>query len=202
MKIRIHRIVIVLLTISFLCFNTQAQQSDESRIRELKVGVKAMTDHPPPADAPDAPDYQRRVGEMLVQLQRLLLKKTGSLETRINGLQAAGTTIVQIKDQIAQLSSELRGTEEEIKGIDNYLARNGALPRNVPPKAEPEHVADDKGLSKEDVEAIKAKLKKDREEKELKAKSVRNARADFNEKVADVSSEALTEAALRRVFPR
>lgn len=195
MKFRIKRIVLVLLAVSFLALNAQAQQSDESRIRELRAGLKAMVNHPPPTDAPDAPDYQRRIGEIMVQLQRLLLKKTGSLETRINGLQAAATTIVQVQEQVAQLTSELKSVEEEIKEIDRYLARGGVVLRTVPepPKTPP---GEDKGLSKEDVEALKAKLKKERELKENEAESLKKARADFNEKVADVSPEALAEAAV------
>lgn len=198
MTIRVKQIVFVLLAVLFLGLNAQAQQSDESRIRELRVGLKAMADNPPPADAPDARDYQRRIGEILVQLQRLLLKKTGSLETRINGLQAAATTIVQVQEQVAQLTSELKNVEEEIKEIDRYLARSDVVPRAVPqpPEPEPGNVQDDKGLSEEDVEAIKAKLKKERELKESEAETRETARAAFNEKVADVSAEALEDAAV------
>jgi hypothetical protein len=207
MKIRVKRIVLLVLAVTLLAVSAQAQ-SDESRIRDLRAGLKAMTDNPPPADAPDAPDYQRRVGDILVQLQRLLLKKTGSLETRINGLQDAARTVVQVQEQVAQLTNELRGVEREIREIDRTLARSGgpraAVPQ--PPGTDPEEVQDDSGvtrLSKEEIEAIRAKLTRERElqteearRREREAESANEVRQAFTRKVMDVSTEALEEAAV------
>lgn len=201
MKIPFKRIVLVLLAVSLLVVNAQAQQgaqSDEARIRDLRVALKAMADTPPPPDAPDAPDYRRRLGEILVQLQRLLLKKTGSLETRINGLQPAAKTVVQVKEQVAQLTSELESVEDEIREIDRQLAQGG-LPRIIPqqPKpVDPGAVNDGSGLSKEETDAIRAKLKKDRELRDSDAKDRETARTDFDKRVAAVSPEALKDAAV------
>lgn len=194
MKISVKRIVLVLLTVSLLVLSAQAQQgvpSDESRIRDLRVALKAMTDYPPAPDAQDAPDYRRRLGEILVQLQRLLLKKTGSLETRINGLQPAAKTVVQVQEQVAQLTSELKSVEDEIREIDRQLAQGG-LPRTIPMPAEPQDVKEESVLSKEDKEtlqATKAMLAKDRGDKAI-------ARTEFDKAVSEVTPEAMKDAAV------
>ncbi len=196
MKIHFKRIVLVLLAVSLLALNAQAQQgvqSDEARIRDLRVALKAMADTPPPPDAPDAPDYRRRLGEILVQLQRLLLKKTGSLEARINGLQAAAKTVDQIRQQVAQLSGELKSVEDEIQEIDRQLAQGG-LPRTLPqqPKpAEPQAVKE-AVLSKEDKEALEAAKAKQAAERSEKA----IARTAFDKARKAITPEALKDAAV------
>jgi hypothetical protein len=202
MKIRVKRIVLVLMTLSLLVLSAQAQQgvpSDESRIRDLRVALKAMADFPPPPDAQDTADYRRRLGEILVQLQRLLLKKTGSLETRINGLQPAARTVAQVQEQVAQLTGELRSVEAEIREIDRQLGQGG-LPGAIPqqPQAAGPQEVKESVLSEEDkgaLEAVKAKLSEDAKLKDSEAQARQKARADFDQKVAAVSPEALKEAA-------
>lgn len=194
MRSNVKRMVLVVCAISLLALSAQSQQltpSVDSQIRNLRVGLKAMTDNPPPPDAPDAPDYHRRYSEILVQLQRLLLKRTGSLETRINGLEPAAQTLVQVREQIAQLKSDLKSAEEEIQNIDRYFTQNERPTVIIqPPKPpEAENVEKENGLTKEDVRAMAARLKSERT---LRAEE----HEEFNKTVATITPEALEDAAL------
>ena len=197
MNIHVSRIVLVLAAVSLLSFSAQAQ-GDESRIRDLRIAIQAMVSNPPAADASDAPNYQRRLNEILVQLQRLLLKKTGSLETRINGLRPAAN-IVQVQEQIAELSTELKSVETEIQGIDRKLGQGrlstGMAPLPVP--AEPEEkVAIADAFSEEETKALREKLKAEKALRATELEARMKARNDFNERVASISTEALEDAAL------
>jgi hypothetical protein len=197
MKSHVSRTILVLVAASLLSLPAQAQQGDETRIRELRIAVQAMVSNPPAADALDAPNYQRRLDEILVQLQRLLLKKTGSLETRISGLRPAANT-VQVQEQIAELSNELQSVETEIEGIDRRLGQGRRPMAMAPPPAPGPRapVANADELSAEETRAIREKLRADRESRTREREARTRARNDFDEKVAGISAEALGAAAL------
>ena len=202
MKIHGMRMVLVVCAVSLLAVNVLAQQtgqrpSIDSQIGDLRVGLQAMADHPPLPDAPDGANYYRRYGEILVRLQRLLLKKSGYLESRIQGLQVAANRVPEVQQEVEDARRQLKSVEDEIQNIDRYFAQNGRPNVIVQPKPpEAENVQKENGLTKEEVEAIKAKLN---EESKLAEKE--NARREtehqlFNEKVADISPEVLKAAAL------
>ena len=193
MKIHVALTAVILIAISLHSSPAQAQQGDETRIRELRAAVEAMVTNQPAADAPDATNYQRRLDDILLLLQRLLLKKTGSLETRINGLRPS-EGVVQVRDQIAELSSELENTESEIQEIDRRLRRAGDA--RGPAPAQPPNVAVTSDLTAEETKAIRESIKVDRALRKAKSEARTKARSDFDERVGNISSEALEAAAL------
>jgi hypothetical protein len=105
--------------------------------------------------------------------------------------------VVQVQEQIAQLTSELKNVENEIREIDGQLAQGG-LPRIIsqkPKPAEPQAAPQESVLSKEDEEALaatKAKLAGESSQRAI-------AKTAFDKALAAITPEAMTDAAVPAV---
>jgi hypothetical protein len=194
--------VLIVCAVSLLALNGFAQElgagpSVDSQIADLRAGLKAMEDYPPPPDSPDAAKHRRRYSEIVLRLQRLLLKKSGYLESRIQGLQTAASRVPEVQQEVDDAKQQLRSVESEIQNIDRYFAQNERPNLIVPPKPpEAENVNKDNGFTRDEVDAVKAKLKEESKLEERESERRATEHNLFNEKVAGISPEALKAAAL------
>src|ERR1051325_6003031 len=116
---------LVILAALLLTFAVQAQQvSDEENIKALRENIQRMVANAPPATAPDE-NHRKTLLSLRGQLVRLLLKKSGALESRIGNLEAPGA-LPEVKAYAAQLRSDLKAVNDEIGSLDQALG--GTLP--------------------------------------------------------------------------
>ena len=119
------QIRLVILATLLLTFAVQAQQvSDEQNITALRENIQRMVANAPPATAPDE-NHRKTLLSLRGQLLRLLLKKSGALESRIGNLEAPGA-LPEVKAYAAQVRNDLKAVNDEISSLDQALG--GALP--------------------------------------------------------------------------
>jgi hypothetical protein len=120
------QIRLVILAALLLTFPVQAQQqvTDEENIKVLRTNIQRMVANAPPATTPDE-NHRKTVLSLRGQLVRLLLKKSGALESRIGNLEAPGA-LPEVKAYAAQLRSDLKALNDEIGSLDQALG--GTLP--------------------------------------------------------------------------
>jgi len=120
------QIPLLILAVLLLVFPAWAQQpaSEEERIKSLRVNIQRMVENGPPSTAPDE-THQKTLLSLRGQLVRLLLKKSGALESRIGNLEAPGA-MPEVLAYATQLRGDLKTVNDEISSLDRALG--GALP--------------------------------------------------------------------------
>lgn len=102
----------------------QQQASDEERIKSLRMNIQRLVENGPPPTAPDE-EHQKTLQSFRGQLVRLLLKKSGALESRIGNLEAPGA-MPEVRAYATKLRGDLKTVNDEIDSLDRVLG--GALP--------------------------------------------------------------------------
>ena len=145
MKNHLTKILSVFLTALLLSVQIHAQQpaADEENIKALRENIQRMVANGPSATSPDD-NHRQMLLALQSQLVRLLLKRSGALESRIANLEAPGA-LPEVLTYASQLRGELKTVNDEITSLDQALG--GLLPR-VPanivtpsPTPNPERVA-------------------------------------------------------------
>jgi hypothetical protein len=123
MKTQVPKVLLVILTAVLLNLPVHAQQavSEEQRLR---VNIQRLIENGPPPSVPDE-DHRKALLTLRGQLLRVLLKRSGSLETRIANLEAAGAA-PEVTSYAGKLRDELKTVNDEITGLDQTMA--GVLP--------------------------------------------------------------------------
>jgi hypothetical protein len=175
MKNQLLQIALVMLASLLLTVHTVGQQPlpAEEQIKSLRVNIQRMVENGPPTTSPDE-NHRKALLALRGQLLRLLLKKSGALESRIGNLESPGA-LPEVLAYAAQLRTDLKAVNDEINVIDQAVG--GALPSSTPaPAAVPP------------VSAVT----------ETPRVSLADAgeRKDFDKAVASISSSDLEEAAI------
>ena len=172
--IRFTVLVVLLLTVSAVA---QQPVQDEEQIKTLRVNIQRMVENGPSAGAPDD-KHQQTLSNLRGQLVRLLLKKSGALESRIGNLDAPGA-LPEVTAYVAKLRGDLKAVNDEIGSLDQSLA--GPLPP-APPSKSPKPAAS--GSTSATVPGLNGTL------------ADPNKRKDFDAAVADITRSDISAAAL------
>jgi hypothetical protein len=177
MKSQLARTLLTAIFVLSLTISAIGQQlglSDEAQIKNLRTNIQLMVANAPPKDAPNEGGHRDTLLSLRGQLLRLLLKKTGALESRIQNLQVPDA-LPEVLTHVEQLKKELQNVNGEIQNLDSALRQSGGtvIAAPVPPPT-PE-----------------VNVKKDEKPPEKAAE-----RAAFEKAVAAISRDDLEKAAL------
>lgn len=124
------QIGLVLLATLLLSSHVHAQLSatDEARIITLRSNIQRLVENAPPVSAPDD-NFQRTLRSLRGELVRLLLRKSGDLEGRINRLEEPGA-LPETLAIASEWRGKLKAINDEISSLDQALG--GPLPLGPP----------------------------------------------------------------------
>jgi hypothetical protein len=123
-------LIALLLTLSAL--GQQAAPTDESLIKQVRSNIQREIENAPALGAADEEIYRTTLTSLRRQLQKLLWKKTGALELRINNLKVPGA-LPEVIAHADQLQQELDRINGELQELDHAL--EGTVASGPPPSS-------------------------------------------------------------------
>src|SRR5258705_2167496 len=123
-------LIALLLTLSAL--GQEAAPTDESLIKQVRSNIQREIENAPAPGAADEEIYRTTLTSLRRQLQKLLWKKTGAPELRINNLKDPGA-LPEVIAHADQLQQELDRINGELQELDHAL--EGTVASGPPPSS-------------------------------------------------------------------
>jgi hypothetical protein len=191
---------VLLLCLSSLA-QSQTRVSDESNISTLRSNIARMVADAKAAGPTEGARNQRIIQNLRIRLRDALIKRTGSLEARIQNLRAPGA-LPEVLAHAQQLQNELGRINVELSGLNRALGQAAGLPPVQvdvprPAKSDEELAAQKDAQEKEkaereaeraEIEKIKGEITAEKEAAAAAAKEAAKAEDD-KEKVKRAARE-------------